>query len=91
MVFHRWPASWCHVSNARTSPALSCCSELFVFDSTYTNVAFNKSTSSSGQYTLDPFTYTSGMGVNGVITMDVVGPSDMTYCAQVGTASEGGV
>jgi len=64
--------------------------ELFVMDTTYTNVALNKVTSSSGQYTLDPVIYSSANGVNGIIAMDGVSGAtvgDLTFMAQCdGTA-----
>ena len=51
--------------------------EVFVFDSTYTNVALLKSSTSSSLVTSDPTAYSPAMGVDGVIDMDNVASGNM--------------
>jgi len=53
--------------------------EIFVFDSTYTNVALNKAATSSGQLTGDVTAYSASMGCNGIIDMDNAASGDMSY------------
>ena len=64
----------------RSAPSLP--RRLFVFDKSYTNVALNKATTSSGQFTGDAVAYSADNGVNGIIQMDGVSGAtvgDLTY------------
>ena len=56
---------------------------MFVFDTTWTNVAYNKTASGSAQYASDANLYYMPMGCNGVIDMDI-GAGDMINSAQAG-------
>ena len=66
--------------------------ELFVFDTTWTNVALNKPVTSTPMYVGDPTTYLNTMGNNGIIDYDplsgdmihTISSSNVWWCVDLG-------